>query len=360
MKRTGFFKRGPLFPFAFCIVYFALPPAQATVTNAFLQNYTIPYETIGTPAGTTVQFTIDELASIEVHVHRLIDVSDVPGPENLVASIQQNGLAAGSYTIFWNALWLVGGDVGRQNGNYQVIVEQTSGATPNSFTIPPLLQITSVDIHGVNVSPSFDANMNPALPYQISYALAKDSLVTIEAKNAFNVTVRTLLSNSPQFGEAIRTNSLLWDGLDDNGRPVPLGIYTIVLNANDPLSSDAAITRTRSATIQSLASLTSSPDKLFEANVSVYPNPVRNGQATFQFLAVRNNATITLKIYTLAGDLVRDETFPNLVTGNVVTFHWDAANEAGRKVGRGLYYYVVREEDSEGTLQTVKKLAVIP
>jgi hypothetical protein len=56
---------------------------------------------------------------------------------------------------------------------------------------------------------------------------------------------------------------------------------------------------------------------------------------------------------------VRDETFPGLSSGSVINFVWDATNQAGRKVGRGLYYYVVREDDGQGTLQTVKKMAVI-
>jgi len=108
-----------------------------------------------------------------------------------------------------------------------------------------------------------------------------------------------------------------------------------------------------------LANLNSDAAKTFADNAFVYPNPIRDDSATFQFLAVRNNASISLKIYTIAGDLVREERFTGLTTGAIQPFHWDVTNKAGKKVGRGLYYYVVREEDADGTLQTVKKLAVI-
>src|SRR6185437_15660126 len=151
-----------------------------------------------------------------------------------------------------------------------------------------------------------------------------------------------------------------WDGLMDNGRPVTLGLYTCSIDAvdPDPMSKDAAIERTQTLAVTSLATGGQDPKALFEKNAYVYPNPIRVGQGTFQFEAVRDGASISLKIYTLTGDLVRSEEF-TLPTGALGTFIWDATNQAGRKVGRGLYYYVLRETDSQGTLQVVKKVAVI-
>ena len=100
--------------------------------------------------------------------------------------------------------------------------------------------------------------------------------------------------------------------------------------------------------------------KAFENSVFVFPNPVRNGQATFQMGAIRAGANLSLKIYTLTGTLVLDQSFPGIAMGSFVTFNWKADNQSGHKVGRGLYYYVAREDDATGTLQTVKKVAVIP
>jgi flagellar hook assembly protein FlgD len=99
--------------------------------------------------------------------------------------------------------------------------------------------------------------------------------------------------------------------------------------------------------------------KAFEGNVFVYPNPVR-GQGIFQLQAIRDGANLTLKIYTITGDLVLEQSFPNLAAGTITRFNWNGTNQSGSKVGRGLYYYEAREVDPIGTLQIVKKMAVLP
>ena len=101
------------------------------------------------------------------------------------------------------------------------------------------------------------------------------------------------------------------------------------------------------------------PQTTFEQNAFVYPNPIRNGQATFKFQSARDGATIRLRIYALDGTLVLDQSFGGLTTGTPVSYAWNATNQSGKKLGRGLYYYVLRESDPEGVLEVTKKLAVI-
>jgi flagellar hook assembly protein FlgD len=355
LHKTSFYAFWGASLFALCILKSAMP-SEAIVSNASLSNYSVPFETIGLPTSTTVQFQIDN-GDVNIVIYRIQNVTDTPNANNTVANISQGSLTAGSYQVWWPALWEIGGDNGRQNGSFKVIVSQGS----SSFVIGQTLQITSVDIHNVTVTPSFDGNGAPAFPFAIQYALAKDALVTVQVKDASGTVVRTLASNAPQSNESlVALNKLSWNGLDNTNRPVPLGVYTITIDAKDANSPDVAITRTRTVAVSSLANLESDLKQLFDSNVMIYPNPVRNGQATFQALAVRNNATIHLKVYTLAGDLVLEKTFPNLATASAATFTWNATNQGGKKVGRGLYYFVVRQEDPEGTLQTVKKVAVIP
>ena len=55
----------------------------------------------------------------------------------------------------------------------------------------------------------------------------------------------------------------------------------------------------------------------------------------------------------IAGDLVLDQTFTGLTTGNIVSFPWNVTNQSGKALGRGLYYFVAREQDDEGVLQHV-------
>src|SRR5947209_6253452 len=82
-----------------------------------LSNTTIPFERVGTPTGTTVQFTLDQQANVDVTIFRLQDVTDIPSASNQVATLSQTGMGAGVNTIFWNGLWLINGDLGRKNGN---------------------------------------------------------------------------------------------------------------------------------------------------------------------------------------------------------------------------------------------------
>jgi flagellar hook assembly protein FlgD len=336
--------------------------AHAGITSASLSNFTIPSETlntVGSPSGTTVQFTLDAGGNIELDIFNLRDISDQPSGANQVAGLQLNGALAGANTIFWNGLWPIGGDIGRKNGLFEFIVSYTSSGVTTSFIIPTFLHITSVDIHNHSATPSFDSNGQPAFPFLISYALAKDSHVTVKIKDSGANVVRTLRSNDPEFSEAISTITLKWNGLNDNNRPVGLGIYTVTIDATDPVTGDAATTRTLTATVQSLANLEADPKQVFESNFIVFPNPIRNGQATVEAIAVRNHARVSFKIYSIAGDLVREESFDNVATADLVSFTWNADNKAGRKVGRGLYYVEAREDDSDGTLQNIKKVAVI-
>jgi flagellar hook assembly protein FlgD len=355
-----------LLAFSISLLTFCKASAHATIQTASFGGH-VTGETVGVTT-TTISYTIaDAISNIQIDIYHLRDVSDVPSQSNQVASLPQTGVAIGPHTVVWDALWPVGGVVGRQDGLFKIIL--TDLTTSLTYSIATFLNITSVDIHNVTITPSFDANSNPALPYLVSYALAKDSLVTVRVLNSSGTIVRTIGDvDKPQFGELVKPlNTVGWNGLDDTGRPVALGIYTVTIDAKDPGSSDHAIQRTGPATIASLANLDTDIKKTFENNNFVFPNPARDGNvsttcgypACFQLYPVRNHATIKLKIYTIAGDLVREETFSNQVTGNVGSFSWDLTNQAGKKIGRGLYYVVFREEDEEGTIQVVKKLAVI-
>lgn len=324
-----------------------------SISGQSINPTTISYETQGASV-TTVSFSLDTPADVTVAITNI-------NTGVQVAQIDQNFATSGAKSIIWDALWLIGNDLGRTNDNFQFTIAATTGSASDVKTVLTPLLIRSVDIHNVSVSPSFDASRNPTFPYLVNYQLAKDAQVTITVLNSSGSVVRTLLNGKLQLGEStVSTHTVTWNGLGDDGRPVPLGIYTVTLDALDPSNNDRAIQRTRNFAVASLAGANSDPQTLFEQNVFVYPNPIRNAQGIFQFAAVRDGARITLKIYTIAGDLVRDEVFTNLTAGNINSFTWNTTNESGNRVGRGLYFYVVREEDPQGTLQTTKKLVVLP
>ncbi|MBI5631035.1 MAG: hypothetical protein HY921_09140 [Elusimicrobia bacterium] len=101
----------------------------------------------------------------------------------------------------------------------------------------------------------------------------------------------------------------------------------------------------------------------FERNTFVYPNPASGATATFSIYLPFQGKT-TLKIYTIAGDLVFERDFGERApsfTSDPLSFAWNKTNPSGRAVARGIYYAVVRVEETVGgknTVQTVKRLLI--
>lgn len=342
---------------------FSLLPANAqalSITNFSLSNTTLNYELIASSLTqvTTFFFTTDTPGLVSIRINR--------AGFGTVAVIQQSFASAGNQSYTWDGTWLIGQDYGRINGEYNFTLTLSSSTNGDTYVFTPVqtLTIDSVDIHNVNVTPSRDAAGETTFPYAISYALAKEAYVTAEIFDSSGTLVRTLLNRRLQDGETTTsTHTVTWDGLDSSGRAVAIGLYTVELNAFDTSAGGSgyprAFPRTRTIAVTSLAGSATNPQRVFEENVFVYPNPIRDGQGIFQFAAVREGARITLKIYTIAGDLVFDHDFGVVAVGNVNQFTWNAVNKSGAKLGRGLYYYVLREEDNQGTLQTVKKLVIL-
>lgn len=334
------------------------------ISNVTFMPPAITTETTGLTTGTSVSFYIDTPGQVTINIVGSVqnygDAGTAVG--NLINYYPVPGTPVpGTQTVFWPGLWLIGGDLGRIDGSYQFTL--TLSTTAGSYTTPtpssPQVTITSVDIHNMSVTPSLDSNGNPIAPYVIKYSLAKQAAVTVSVSSGTTL-VRTIISNKVQYAESVSSVTVNWDGLQNNGTPAPIGIYTVQVQATDQTNGDQATPRTRQIGVTSLAGAESDPQQLFEQNAFVYPNPVRNGQGIFQFESIRDGATISLRIYTITGTLVLDESFSLPSAGTTQTFTWNAANQSGHKVGRGLYYYVIRESDSVGTLQTVKKMAVLP
>lgn len=109
------------------------------------------------------------------------------------------------------------------------------------------------------------------------------------------------------------------------------------------------------------ASLT--PNEDFINNTFNYPNPVTGESTTFQIYSPFR-ARVKLKLHTISGELVLDKNFgevPPSFQAGPVTYVWSKINQSGNKVARGLYFAVIRVEETEGgknILQTVKKVLI--
>ncbi|MBI5247134.1 MAG: hypothetical protein HY923_08125 [Elusimicrobia bacterium] len=105
------------------------------------------------------------------------------------------------------------------------------------------------------------------------------------------------------------------------------------------------------------------PNEDFINNTFNYPNPITGDSTTFQIFSPFR-AKVKMKLHTMAGELVLDKNFgevPPAFQAGPVTFVWRKINSSGNKVARGMYFAVIRVEETEGgknVLQTVKKVLI--
>ena len=163
-----------------------------------------------------------------------------------------------------------------------------------------------------------------------------------------------------------------WDGKDIKLSLLPDGNYKFKLVA----STDTASIDTLSANVLAGASLAddliiadvpiirsgnANPKGDFITNTFIYPNPVNGSQATFN-IWVPVQADVSVKLFTLAGDLVYDQFFanqPDSYNNGALVFAWNRVNNSSRRLAPGVYFLLVRETDTKGgqsVYQTVKKI----
>jgi flagellar hook assembly protein FlgD len=166
-----------------------------------------------------------------------------------------------------------------------------------------------------------------------------------------------------------------WDGRDFTLQPVPDGTYKFkIIGSTDGaaidsvtgdvlIPSELADDRLTDDLPSSTNGASSDPVADFEANSFVYPNPITGPSGTFSIYSPFH-ARVLLKLYTVAGQLILTHDFgdqaPSFQNGPI-TWVWSKANQSGRTIARGIYYAVIRIEETEGggnVLQTVKKVLV--
>ena len=167
----------------------------------------------------------------------------------------------------------------------------------------------------------------------------------------------------------------VWDGTDLDYSKVQDGNYEFTIsastdmNAIDDITGNVLVPSALANDYQSFGEIpvtrgaSADPQGDFNGNTFVYPNPVPSSYptATFQiYFPVQ--AVAHLRIYNIAGELVYTHDFPNTApsyNAGPVTFVWNKDNQSGRTVARGIYYAVIREEETLGganVYQTVKKI----
>jgi flagellar hook assembly protein FlgD len=165
-----------------------------------------------------------------------------------------------------------------------------------------------------------------------------------------------------------------WDGRDFRLSQVPDGNYKFkIVGSTDPTAIDSITGNVLNPGVLAEDRLiddlpvatngSSNPESDFVNNTFAYPNPVTGPSATFSIYSPFR-AKVILKLYTVAGQLVLSQDFgeiPPSFQNGPISYVWSKVNQSGRTVARGLYYAVIRIEETEGganVLQTVKKVLV--
>lgn len=184
--------------------------------------------------------------------------------------------------------------------------------------------------------------------------------------------VKRIVGVRPARTEIVET----WDGTDLRLGISPDGNYKFKIVASTDIN--AIDTMTGNVLNPAVLSLDRPVDEIpvvrnaslnpkadFEHNTYIYPNPVSGESAHFVIYSPFQ-ARAKLRIYTMSGGLVLDRDLGESAADNYVLpasdgFVWDRKNQAGRRVARGVYYCVIRLEETLGgknVLQTVKKFLV--
>jgi hypothetical protein len=101
---------------------------------------------------------------------------------------------------------------------------------------------------------------------------------------------------------------------------------------------------------------------LVDNEVYAYPNPVKTGNATIRYSVPNNNHTATIKIFNIAGELVREAKDNEITkTPPIYKFEWNLKNDDNSNVASGVYIYLLelKENTTGEKVKIKKKLAII-
>lgn len=234
---------------------------------------------------------------------------------------------------------------------YDVAVAALRADTPSASIFYQVSEPMKTAVKIYRSGTTFDGQGNPSPPESIS--LVK-RIVGVKP-------ARTLLED-------------VWDGTDLRLSLVPDGTYKFkIVGSTDMRAIDditgnvvnpAALSLDRPIDeIPVVRNASLDPIGDFERNTFAYPNPASGPTTTFQVF-VPFQGKVKMKVVNVAGEVVLDKDFgekPASFQTDPLTFVWNKTNQAGRSVARGLYYVIVRVEESLGgrnILQTVKKVVI--
>ncbi|MFH1897453.1 MAG: T9SS type A sorting domain-containing protein [Candidatus Desantisbacteria bacterium] len=102
-------------------------------------------------------------------------------------------------------------------------------------------------------------------------------------------------------------------------------------------------------------------DETIEQNVWCYPNPAKGGKVNFRYYLPENDVEVTVKIYTLLGDLVWERSKIEVSAGIHDDFDWKCQNSSSEPVASGVYIYrlTIKPKSGSAAKTVTKKLIVV-
>ena len=301
--------------------------------------------------GETVYFTLVVTNTSVVTAFNIVVVDTLPG---LLAYVPASGspalataLKGPPELLAWNVGTLdigksaflsyavVAGDPGPASfgaANEAMALYKDFSGTP----APPVRATVTVTVNPKGGQPARDVQVVVSV-YDSTGRLVRvvGSLMAAQAAGGISLADGSGIAK-PGDGEAIvfRLSDgtvLRWDGFDSGGALAPNGAYTVRVVSRIPGGQE----KTAWATFTLFR-----PYKSLIVTALLVPNPA-SSVAWVAFSLASTTATVRVKVYTVAGELLLEGELP----GTARAFRWDLRNRQGSRVSDGLYVIVLEAED---------------
>jgi hypothetical protein len=241
---------------------------------------------------------------------------------------------------------------------------QGQRAISETYTFPETIILVARDDEGNAPGVSNPITIDPGVAAAIRLS---SNPPWLRGNNHATVSARVV----DAFENGVPGQEMLFQLLSGTGVLTPIDSLT---NANgvataDYLSARVSETSRIRAQSNSLSAEFDLATALIDPNaaggtVTNYPNPFhpQTGPTNIVY-KLDANATVTLRIFTLNGDLVREEEFPSGTTGGLAglnAFAWDGENGNGKPAGSGGYIILIEAKGGGETLHTMRrKIALV-
>ncbi|GAF80906.1 unnamed protein product, partial [marine sediment metagenome] len=100
------------------------------------------------------------------------------------------------------------------------------------------------------------------------------------------------------------------------------------------------------------------PEDLDLTEVYGYPNPAHGAGAKFHF-HLGSWARVTIKIYTISGELVRTLVEDKVLLPGAYEEPWEEKNDKGEKLARGVYIFIIQAGNPAKVISESGKIALL-